>query len=181
MKDRKLATRYARALLATLTESADQDRAGEFLEALSRSLRENAELRGVLLDPACPAAAKTRALQALAATHAAPPTVGNFLTTVAAHGRLGNLVSIAEVFQEEREKAQGILTGTLTTAAPISAELEMRAASALTRLSGRRVNLKVDVDPGLMGGAIARVGSMVYDGSIRTQLDRLHKRVGEES
>ena len=59
-------------------------------------------------------------------------------------------------------------------------ELEVRAASALEKLSGRKVNLTIEIDPSLLGGAVAQVGSMVYDGSLKTQLARLRRTMGEE-
>jgi F-type H+-transporting ATPase subunit delta len=90
------------------------------------------------------------------------------------------LPTMALVFGEERERAQGIVSGTLTTAAPIGDDLASRAADALTRLSGRRVQLRLRLDPEILGGAVAQVGSMVYDGSVRTQLDRLRQRIAKE-
>jgi F-type H+-transporting ATPase subunit delta len=138
------------------------------------------ELRDFLFDPAVTNAAKTSALSAIAAGADAGKGVTNLLATIVVHGRLRSLPSIAEVFHQEREKAQGIVTATLTAARSLPADLQARAAAALEKLSGRKVNLKVEVDPRLLGGASARIGSMVYDGSIRTQLDRLRTRLAEE-
>lgn len=180
MKDRKLASRYARALIAALPEPASQDRAGEFLDALVESLKTNGALRAALLDPAVPGASKAALLDALVAAKGASPEVARFLATVAAHRRIANLASIAETFREERERAQGAVSGTLTTAAPISDDLAARAAAALSKLAGRTVRLELQVDPRLMGGAVARVGSMLFDGSVKSQLDQLRHRIGEE-
>ena len=72
------------------------------------------------------------------------------------------------------------MSATLTAAAPLSPELKARAAAALEKLSGRKVNLTIEIDPGLLGGAVTQVGSMVYDGSLKTQLARLRRTMGEE-
>jgi F-type H+-transporting ATPase subunit delta len=58
--------------------------------------------------------------------------------------------------------------------------MESRAAAALEKLAGRKVNLKTQIDPALLGGGIATVGSMVYDGSLKTQLVRLRRTMGED-
>ena len=180
MKDRKLATRYAKALLGALPDAAAQNLADEFLAALGASLKSNAELRAFLLDPATPAGAKKSLLDQLATARQVPDRVKTFVSMVVDNGRLAALPSIAEVFHQERERAQGIVSGTLTTAAPIGDDLASRAADALTRLSGRRVQLRLRLDPEILGGAVAQVGSMVYDGSVRTQLDRLRQRIAKE-
>lgn len=180
MRDRKLATRYARALLGALPDAPSQDLADAFLSALAESLRTSAELRGFLLDPATPSEAKKSSLEMLSTGRGLPARVVTFLAMIVDQGRLANLPSIAEVFHVEREAAQGMISATLTTAAPMSPELTSRAAAALEKLAGRKVNLKVESDPGLLGGAIAQIGSMVYDGSLKTQLGRLRKAMGEE-
>jgi F-type H+-transporting ATPase subunit delta len=180
MTDRKLATRYARALLAALPDPTAQDAAGAFLDALSQALDRDDSLRRVLADPAVPAAAKAKILGSLTSVPGLPGQLGGFLSTVVANGRTAQLASITAVFREERERAQGIVTGTLTTATPVGGEIVSRAAAALSRLSGRRVQLELRVDPELLGGAVAQVGSMVYDGSVRTQLGRLRNRIAKE-
>jgi F-type H+-transporting ATPase subunit delta len=180
MRDRKLATRYARALVDALPDATAQNQADEFLTALSEGVRSNAEMRGFLLDPGNPAAAKVSFLRGLAALKGTPGQIGSFLATIVAHGRIANLPSIAERFHEEREAAQGSITATLTASAPMNPELRARASAALEKLSGRKVNLKIELDPGLLGGAVARMGSMVYDGSLKTQLSRLRRTMRED-
>jgi len=180
MRDRKLATRYARALLGALPDAAGQNLADEFLTALSDSLKANADLRGFFLDPASSASAKKSLLEKLCAIRGLPDRVRTFVGLVVDNGRLANLTSIAEVFHLEREAGQGTVSATLTAAAPLTPELAARAKTALEKLSGRKVNLKVEIDPGLLGGAVTQVGSMVYDGSLKTQLARLRRTMGEE-
>ena len=180
MTDRKLATRYARALLSALPDAVEQNKADEFLAALAASLRDNPPFRAYLLDPANTASSKGALLKELAETHRAPARVVGLLAIVVANRRLANLTSIAEVFHEERERAQGIVSATVVSAAPLTPELRARTQSALEKLSGRKINLTAEVDPSLLGGAITRVGSMVYDGSLKTQLARLRQSMGKE-
>lgn len=180
MTDRKLATRYARALLGALPDAAAQNLADEFLTALAASTRENPELRRFLLDPACPPSSKKIVLETLGKDRGVPERVLKFVGLLVDNSRLASLPSIAEVFHREREAGQGEVSATLTTAVPLTPELQARANGALARLSGRKVNLKVEIDPALLGGAVAQIGSMVYDGSLKTQLVRLRRTMGEE-
>jgi len=180
MRDRKLATRYARALLAALPDAQSQDHADAFLTGLAASVQGNPELRGFLLNPASPTHSKKALLDQLSASRNLPAQVATFLAVVVDHGRIGELASIAEVFHIEREAAQDTVSATLTTAMPMTPELEARAATALEKLAGRKVNLKTEIDPALLGGAVATIGSLVYDGSVRTQLARLRRTMREE-
>jgi F-type H+-transporting ATPase subunit delta len=180
MTDRKLATRYARALIGALPDAAEQDLADDFLSALADSLRTNAESRRFFLDPSTSAGAKKSLLDRLCMDRGVPDRVKTFLGMVVDNSRLMNLPSIAEVFHLERESGQGSVSATLTAAASLAPDLQARAATALGKLSGRKVNLTVRIDPGLLGGAVAQVGSVVYDGSLKTQLSRLRRTMGEE-
>lgn len=180
MKDRNLAARYAQALLAALPDDRAAETADEFLGALSAAIRSSAELRDVLMNPAVGRAQRKKVLAALAEGHGASREVRNFLFTVADHGRLSALPTIAAVFREAREKRMGVVPALVTTAATLDSTQKDRLASALERLSGRKVRLDVAVDPAVLGGAVARIGSTVYDGSVRTQLSRLRRRMAEE-
>lgn len=180
MKDRKLAARYSRALLSALPGADDATRTDAFLQAIASSMDSLPELRDVFLNPAVSRAEKRAVLTSLAEAHGMPRQVRSFLLTVADHGRLEALPTIAAVFHEEREAAEGIVPAVVTTAAPLGPELEQRTRAALERLTGKRINLRAEVEPALLGGAVTRIGSMVYDGTLRTQLAKLRRRMSEE-
>jgi len=179
MKDRNLASRYARALLAALPADRAAE-AEEFLQALAEGMRNSAEFRDLLLNPAVPRTSRVDVLVDLAKRSDLPPQVANFLRTVIDHNRTAALPTIAVVFQEERERAAGILAAEITSAMPLARDLEQRARRALESATGKRIRLTVRVDPALIGGAVTRVGSQVYDGSLRTQLSRLRETLTEE-
>lgn len=180
MKDRKLALRYARALMAALPPGSDAAAVDGFLLSVAESLGASAELRDSLLNPAIPKHARRGVLSTLAAASGMPTQVGQFLGVIVENGRVANLPSIAAAFHEAREAAEGVVAATLTTAAPLDATLLARATASLERLTGRKVRLTATVDPSLLGGAVTQIGSTVYDGSLRTQLSRLRRSMAQE-
>lgn len=180
MKDRKLATRYARALLDSLPNAVEAETADRFLQALREALDESADLRGLLFDPAVPRATRKSVLRSLASENHMPQQIGNFLATVIDHNRAAALPSIAEVFHERREERAGVLPAEISTAWPLSEQLKQRTLEALEKMTGRKVRLTAKLDPELIGGAVTRIGSEVHDGSVRTQLAQLRRRMLQE-
>ena len=180
MTNRKLAGRYAQALFASLSEVRSAEQAEQFLTALAEAMTRSEALRDALLNPAFSQAKRKAVLFAIAQGQAMPPEIRNLLDAVVEHGRVEALPEIAQVFREVREQASGTVPATLTTASPLSPDLHIRARRALERLTGLKVRLSLDVEPGMLGGAIARIGSTVYDGSLRAQLAELRRRMAEE-
>ena len=180
MKDRKLATRYARGLLPVLRSSADAEAADGFLQALAAAIGRSGELKDVLLNPAISRSHKKMILTRIAQAQSVPREVLSFLAVVIDHGRASALPEIATAFHEERESRMGIVHATITTAVPMTPDLEARARAALGRSTGKQIRLSTSVDPALLGGAVTRIGSTVYDGSVRTQLATLRRRMAGE-
>ena len=180
MKDRKLASRYAGALLSVFPDPTQAEQTDQFLTELGRSMAESEELRDILLDPANPKTDRIAVLHAMAERRGMPRQVLNFLSTIIDHNRGGAIPAIAEVFHEEREKAMGIVPAEITTAAPLSDPLKERAQSTVEKLTGKKVRLTCQVEPDLLGGAVTKIGSKVYDGSLRSQLDKLRRRMSQE-
>lgn len=178
MKDRRLAARYARALLQALRDAAAAEAAAGVLRMLASAFRASDSLRDLLLNPAIAKSAARSGLDAVAQRLGASDLVRNFLGVVVAHGRAALLPTIAEVFEQEKEAAQGIVRARVRSATPLSRDLERRLEAALERLTGRKVRLAVEVEPALIGGAVASVGSFVFDGSLRGQLERLRRSMG---
>ena len=104
----------------------------------------------------------------------------NFMVTIVDHNRTTSLPSIAEVFHEVREEAAGIVPAEITTASPLTGELKERTMRALEQMTGRKIRLTTHVDPEILGGAVTRVGSNVYDGCLKTQLDQLRRKMTQE-
>jgi len=180
VKDRKLATRYARALLASLPEGPAAEEADRFLGALSQAMDESDDFRGLMFDPAVPSSARKSVLRSLAEQANMPVQVGNFLATIVDHSRASSIVSIAEVFHGEREKQAGIVAAEITTAWPLTEDLKQRTLQVLEQMTGRKVRLTAQVQPEVLGGAVTRVGSEIHDGSLKTQLDQLRRKMTQE-
>lgn len=179
MKDRKLAFRYARALLSVIDDPRTLEQTDAFLTALAESLESSSELRATMLDPAVPRATRKKILRSLVSGTGLPTEIGNFLAILVDNNRVAALGAIAAVFHEERERKQGIVAAAMTTAAPLGTEMQDRARRAFERLTGATVRMTFDVRPELIGGAVTRIGSTVYDGSLRSQLDRLRRKMAE--
>ena len=177
MRDRKLAMRYARALLSVLRDPAELEKTDVFLTSLAQTLEASPELRRAMLDPAVPRSTRRKILRDLAQRDKLPATVGSFLATLVDNNRLAVLSAVAAVFHEERERQMGVVAAELTSAAPLGAEEQERARTAMERMTGRRIRLTFHVEPELIGGAVTRIGSTIYDGSLRTQLERLKSRM----
>ena len=180
MKDRKLASRYARALLASLPDAHTAEEADLFLDALRQALEESADFRELLHDPAVPRTTRKQVLGQLAEVATMPRQLVNFLSTIVDHNRTTSLPAIALLFHEEREAAAGIMPAEITTAWPLTAELKERTLRALEQMTGRKIRLATHFDPTILGGAVTKVGSTVCDGSLKTQLDLLRRRMIQE-
>ncbi len=179
MKDRQLASRYARALLESIPNK-DAEEVDRFLGSLAEALEESREFRDLLYDPAVPKATRESVLRTLAERSGMMVQVANFLSTVVSHNRTTSLPSIAKVFHEQREAAMGVVPAEITTARPLGDDLKERTLRALEQISGRKVQLTSQIDPGILGGAVTKIGSAVYDGSLRTQLAQLRRKMTQE-
>jgi F-type H+-transporting ATPase subunit delta len=180
MKDRLLATRYARALLAAIADPATAEQADFFLEAVASAMARSPELRDVLENPAVSRQARKAVLVALAREGGAPRVVESFLAVVADHRRTSVLPAIAEAFHSTKDEALGVVPATIQSAVPLDDALKERARAVLEKLTARKVRLTCEVEPALLGGAVARIGSTVHDGSLHTQLGALKRRMAEE-
>lgn len=180
MKDRKLAVRYARALFAAYPDPAQNEPASRFLISLGESIGGSRELRDRLLDPAVARSKRAAVLTGLAQQAGLPQGVSNFLNTLVNNNRVAALPAIAAVFEELREEALGIAPAEITTATPLTNDQRQRAEHAVRKLTGLDVRLTCKVEPEMIGGAVTRIGSTVYDGSLRSQLQQLRRRMAEE-
>jgi len=180
MRDRKLASRYAGALLSVLPDPAQAKATDDFLAALRDAMQESGEFRDVMLNPGFPHSLRKGVLRELSQRHGMPGLVSNFMETLVDNNRVTALPVIAKAFHEAREEAMGVVPAELTSAKPLEAPLRERAQAALEKLTGRKVRLDCRVEPDLLGGAVTKIGSKIYDGSLRSHLIELRRRMGQE-
>jgi len=176
------AFRYARALVDVVTapagsdgkiETIDPQQVVAELKTFNTLLSENAELRILCATPAIPPAQKRAVVDQLAPLAGLSTVTRNFLKVVLDRERMGDLTEMIEGFQTLLNERLGIVVAEVTSARPLDEGEKLLLASALKVRTGRQVQVSYSQDPNLIAGVVARIGSTVYDGSVRGQLDRL--------
>ncbi len=171
--------RYARALDEVVLAqklSRDQVKAQirDFLDTYSGS----APLREVLENPAIPEDQKLRLLDALAGRIGMNRTVRNFVAVVMHHRRLPELHDIFEAYLQLADRDSGVAEAEVTSARPLDTAGKRAIEESIRRLAGSSsVRATYREDPSLLGGAVIKVGSTVYDGSVRGQLEQMKERM----
>jgi F-type H+-transporting ATPase subunit delta len=181
MKGGTAGRRYAKALFGLAQdEHRHRDVRGE-LERLHALFAVSRELRDTLLTPLHPAAERKAALRALASRMDISPLVQNFMSFLVDQRRLIAFDAIVASYLELADQAEGLLTAEVVSASPLDDRRKDRLRRALSERTGQEVRLQIEVDPSLLGGAIAKVGDLVFDGSLRTQLGRLRTNLTKGS
>lgn len=167
------ARRYAKALFSLAQEEGRTDDARAEIAALATLLRDHRELRDVLFRPLAPVAERKAVLSDLTARVGVSPTVRQFLALLLDHGRMGQFFEVQAELERLAAEAAGRLDAEVTAASELApAQLE-RLRRALSARTQRDVQLQVRIDPSILGGVVAKVGDLVFDGSLRTQLGQL--------
>jgi F-type H+-transporting ATPase subunit delta len=177
MTTRASAARYARALFDVALAETDVEQAGHELSSVGALWHQHPDLQRVLTNPAVPAARKTAAVEELLLLLRLSSPVAKLLLLLAERDRLALIPDMVEVYRERLMEHQHVISAEITTAAPLAAERLGQLQQRLARATGRTVTLTTKVDPQLIGGVVARIGSIVYDGSIATQLTRFRDRM----
>jgi F-type H+-transporting ATPase subunit delta len=175
-----VASRYAKALADAVLDpknNADAGKAAVELTAFERMLAESLELRNVLHTPAVSASRKRAVISRFAEGLGLSRLVRNFLYILIDHGRIGIVGDIRQAFETELDARTGVIRADIRSAASLSESQQTSVQAELSRLTGKQVRGRFSVDPSLLGGMVARIGSTVYDGSVRTQLELMRDRL----
>ncbi len=179
---RAVASRYARALADLVLDPAKglapQTATGD-LAAFEQVVSASPELRSVLLSPAVTPSRKRAVVTRLAGQLGVSRLVKNFLYVLIDHRRTGMLPEVREAFQALIDERTGTVEADVTTARPLAAEQREAVSARLGRVTGKQVRCKFSLDEDLIGGVVTRIGSTIYDGSVRGQLDALRRRLTE--
>jgi F-type H+-transporting ATPase subunit delta len=109
------------------------------------------------------------------------PTTANFLQVLLQNQRLADLVEINRQFGNELDRRAGVVNAQVTTARPLSPQEQDALRARLSQVTGNMVRLQFHVDDALIGGVVTRIGSTLYDGSVRTHLEQMKQRMMGES
>jgi len=172
-----IARRYARALLDVASEAGRTDAVAEQLTAFAGVFAKNPELTDVLLNPIYSRTQRRQVVEGVmkALPRGVDPILDSTLHLLVDRNRLNYLTDIARLFGDMADARAGRVRGHVTTAAPLSADALARLQQSLQQLTQRNVILETRVDTALLGGVSAQVGSILYDGSLRTQLEQMRR------
>ena len=172
------AARYARALADVVLGSrvpADQVNAqlGDFLA----TLKESADLRQALFNPALAANVRVKVIDALVPRLHLSQEVRNFLAVLLRHERMSSVEDIVAQFRAEMNRRQRISEIEVISARRLDQDERYQMEQQVAQLAGTEVRAHFREDPGLIGGAIVKIGSTIYDGSVRGRLDRMKQEL----
>jgi F-type H+-transporting ATPase subunit delta len=169
---------YAQALFAVAEAEEVLDEVSDELFQFARAVQGKPELREALTDPQLPSDRKRAVLRDLLGEKANPHTV-NLLEFIVEQGRVREMEAIVDEVVELAAERRRHAVAEVRTAVPLDKARRQRLAEALSRATGKTIELKVLVDPSIVGGVVARVGDQVIDGSIRRRLELARERLSE--
>jgi F-type H+-transporting ATPase subunit delta len=176
-----LARRYARALIELAKTPTQRDKFAKDLEQLSAISKQSDEtgtpVLSILAAERFSASDRKKLLGSLARKVMADPMVVKFLELVIDRDRMSGLPDIARAYQRMSDEAAGRLQAHITSATPLAPDALTRIKSALEKATGKTVVTSTSVDPELIGGVVARVGSYVIDGSVKSTLAQLRSEL----
>lgn len=175
-----IASRYASALVDVVTAPGSKiegSAATQQLREIEATVNSSPQLRGILQNPAISRPRKRAVIGRIADATGVAPQIRNFLFVAADRGRIGQLSEIREAFETLLDQRLGFMRADVTSAQALDASQRERLEAQLKRISGKSIRSFYSVDPALVGGVVARIGSTVYDGSVRGQLETLRRKL----
>ena len=173
-----IALRYAHAFASVVaSQKLDAEAAQQQLGDFRATFEGSRELREVLSDPGIAREQKLKVLDAIAGRIGMVPQVRNFIAVIMDHDRLADLGEILDEYHAVADEEAGLSEAEIVSAHVLNAEDRSALEAQVAKLAGGRIRATYSEDASLLGGAVVRIGSTVYDGSIRAQLDRLKQRL----
>src|SRR5215471_16079771 len=168
-----IASRYARAYVDVVLDlRIEPGRALDELNSMTELLTSNAELRTILGNPSVKHPAKLHLLDAIVSRMAVSRMLRNFVAVLIDHHRVAQIGEIAEKFRQELNARLGVAEAHVSSARELSREERQLLEKQIAAVTGKVVRATYSRDPSLLGGAKVRIGSTIYDGSVRGQLSR---------
>ncbi len=174
------ASRYARAF-AQVVESMNLDAAAahQQLQNFSATFAGSRELREVLMNPSLPSEQKLKVIDAIASRLSMAKPVRNFVAVIMDHQRLGELESILKEYEAVADRNAGMTEVLIISARPLADDEKRTLVTQAESLADGRINPTFQEDPSLLGGAVLKIGSTIYDGSLKAQFIGMKQRLAQ--
>ncbi|HWP24233.1 MAG TPA: ATP synthase F1 subunit delta [Candidatus Binatia bacterium] len=176
MIEGSLSRRYSKALFQLARESGAEEEIGQEIERFY-AVFSSSELQPVLTNPAFNLETRKKILLQVAAAQQLSSLAGRFLSLLLDRGRLAHLGGIVSRYRRLLNENKGRIEAKMVSAGELEAAAVERLRARLGELSGKEVVLQKEVDPELLGGLLVELGGTIYDGSVRTQLDKMKQRI----
>ena len=177
MANRASARRYARALFDVVTKSGDVDAALVQLKALGAAFTGHPDLHRALTSPGVPLGVKQSVMRDVLALQPVSKVVARLLTLVVENDDIDEIDAIVQAFEQRVLDLHHVVRAEITSAVPLPADKVQAIEASLATAAGGRVVVTPRVDPAILGGVVAKVGSRVYDGSVARHLARIRARL----
>lgn len=175
-----LARKYARAFLEIGLEEGNYEDLGKDLDKMAEVLKENKELRTVLTSAAYPVATRKAIATTIGKSIGLSKSTVDFIDILIGRDRMDHFAEITKSFETLCDVVAKRVRATLVTALAVSPELVGEIKKQLESKTGKEVILSLEQDPSLIGGAQTRIGNIIYDGSLKTQLASVKENLYKE-
>ncbi|HUF04750.1 MAG TPA: ATP synthase F1 subunit delta [Aridibacter sp.] len=172
-----VARRYASALADVAMETGQADPVQHELRTWEAMLSGNRDLFNAFSNPAIAHASKERLLEELISRSNPGRSTANFLRVLLRNSRLTEISEINERFNEVLDERRGVTTATVTSSRELTEQEKAELKQNLEKMSRKEVHLQFNIDENVIGGAVTRLGSTIYDGSVKTQLELLKQQM----
>ena len=170
--------RYAQAFSSVVTsQKIDTNAAQQQLKDFADTFQSSRELRDMLMNPAIPGEQKLRVLDGIAGKLGMFPQVRNFIAVIMDRQRLGELEHIVTQYHAVVSEKSGMAEAEITSAHALNDADRSALEANVAKIAGGQIRATYREDPALLGGVVVRIGSTVYDGSIRSQLQQLRQKL----
>ena len=177
MKNDILARRYAKALFVVGKEENALDEYAETLQAFAELYASTPEVVDGLTNRMYPADVRVQVMAEMVKSAGVSEIMANFLNLLAEKNRAEVLPEIASAFQAMVDEERNVCQGVVVSAKELQPEMQAKAKETLEKITGKQVVLKTEINESILGGIIAKVGDLVLDGSIKTQLEGLKESI----
>lgn len=177
MSVQTVARRYSSALADVVLQRGEAREVQQELREWERTLQANENLREVFANPTIALDQKRAVLNKLIEVAKPRQTSANFLKVLLQNQRLTELTEINRRFAQVLDERAGMIAATVTTARVVPQDAQQRLHDKLSSLTGKKVRVDFATDPKIIGGLVTRIGSTVYDGSVRSQLQQIKEKM----